>query len=183
MRVYFLFGKILYLLWPYFKNIGQIWAVASSQIMTNNRAIWSHCSHENARTKTGVRKIFNSIGKKAFQFFFEQQRDKKKLCHNLKILLTTPSPHKNNYNLKLSLPSMSEETDCIFTLDIIRSDTWSSYSVLHDLSRVYLERIILFSRSSPNQACISMRWNTFPIKNYDLSNPNQYNVKFLNLKS
>ena len=40
--VYILSCKILNLFWPYFIKIGQIWAPASSQIMANNLAIWSH---------------------------------------------------------------------------------------------------------------------------------------------
>ena len=56
LRVYFVFGKILNLLW-HFLNFGQIWAVVSSQISTNNLAIWSHCFF---RLMTGWLSIFKS---------------------------------------------------------------------------------------------------------------------------
>ena len=48
MRVYLVLGKNLNLLWSTFYAIGQIFNVANGLILTNNVAIWSHCSSEAA---------------------------------------------------------------------------------------------------------------------------------------
>ena len=42
LTVYFLFGKMLSLLWQTCDIIGQIFVVANSQMLKNNLIIWSH---------------------------------------------------------------------------------------------------------------------------------------------
>ena len=42
---FFLFGKMLSLLWQISDIIGLIFIVANGQILKNNLAIWSHCSY------------------------------------------------------------------------------------------------------------------------------------------
>ena len=43
LMVYFLFGKMLSLLWQIFDIIGIIFTVANGQILKNTITIWSHC--------------------------------------------------------------------------------------------------------------------------------------------
>ena len=44
LMVYFLFGKMLSLLWQICEIIGLIFIVVNGQILKNNPTIWSHCS-------------------------------------------------------------------------------------------------------------------------------------------
>ena len=43
LTVYFLFGKILSLLWKIWYTVGLIFIVANAKILKNNLIIWSHC--------------------------------------------------------------------------------------------------------------------------------------------
>ena len=46
LTVYFLFGKMLSLLWQICDIIGLYFIVANGQILKNNLTIWSHCCWE-----------------------------------------------------------------------------------------------------------------------------------------
>ena len=67
LTVYFLFGKMLILLWQICDIIGLIFAVANGQILKNNLTIWSHCIQQtndriNANNKALVSKARTCIG-------------------------------------------------------------------------------------------------------------------------
>ena len=65
LMVYFLFGKMLSLLWQICDVIGLVFIVANGQIFINNLTIWSHCSQ-----MTAVREIKVCKAELTFISFF-----------------------------------------------------------------------------------------------------------------